>query len=178
MHDILKKLQGGDFRSIGRSDEVAADVLIDPSLFEVVFEGMLHSDPLIRMRCADAVEKITVHRPDYLRPYKKRLIRQVAQIDQQEIRWHVAQMFSRLDLTPLERHTVVGILNEYLQDKSKIVKTFSMQSLADMAVQDPSLRVGIVAQLEELTRTGSPAMKSRGKKLLARLNGAKHGMAQ
>jgi len=75
MSDILKKLTGGDRRSIGRVDEVVKEVLADPSLFEAVLVGMLHDDPLIRMRCADAVEKITVSHPEYLWPYKTRLIR-------------------------------------------------------------------------------------------------------
>lgn len=56
MHPILKKLQGGDRRSIGRADEVVEDVLGDPTLFEFVFAGMLHDDPIIRMRAADVDE--------------------------------------------------------------------------------------------------------------------------
>jgi hypothetical protein len=168
MSDILKQLTGGDRRSIGRVDEVVKEVLADPSLFEAVLVGMLHDDPLIRMRCADAVEKITVSHPEYLGPYKTRLI-QVARIDQQEVRWHVAQLFSRLGLTPKERRVVVAILSDYLKDESKIVKTFSMQALADIAEQDADLREPIIHQLQELTRTGSPAMQSRGRKLLAKL---------
>jgi hypothetical protein len=62
-----------------------------------------------------------------------------------------------------------AIMSEYLTDTSKIVKTFSMQTLADIAADDPSLRGPIVARLFRLTQTGSPAMKSRGRKLLARL---------
>jgi hypothetical protein len=129
----------------------------------------LNADPLLRMRCADAVEKITVQHPEYLFPYKTRLIQEVAAIGQREVRWHVAQMLSRLELTPAERHTVAEILISYLQDKSKIVKTFAMQALADIAEQDGALFPGILKQLEVLTLEGSPAMKSRGKKLLARL---------
>ncbi len=166
---ILKKLEGGDRRSVGRSEEVAADVLADPALFGELFEGMLDANPLIRMRAADAVEKITVEHPEYLRPYKKKLTQQVAQIEQQEVRWHVAQLFSRLELSKAERRRVVGILSGYLKDKSKIVKTFAMQALADIAGQDAELRAPIIKKLETLTRTGSPAMKSRGRKLLAKL---------
>jgi hypothetical protein len=44
-----------------------------------------------------------------------------------------------------------------------------MQALADLAEHDKALRAPIVRQLTALTRTGSPAMKSRGRKLLARL---------
>jgi hypothetical protein len=123
------------------------------------------------MRAADAVEKITARQPAWLAPYKTRLIQEVARIEQQEVRWHVAQLFSRLDLTPAERQEVLAILETYLNDKSKIVKTFTMQAMADLAGQDPSLRPAIIARLETLTASGSPAMQSRGRKLLARLAG-------
>ncbi|MFN0299988.1 MAG: hypothetical protein ACKVQU_06500 [Burkholderiales bacterium] len=68
-----------------------------------------------------------------------------------------------------ERRRVIDILNGYLTDRSSIVKTFAMQALADIALQDAELRGPIVEQLPELTRSGSPAMKSRGRKLLASL---------
>jgi hypothetical protein len=70
----------------------------------------------------------------------------------------------------------VEILAEYLTDTSKIVKTFSMQTLADIAAQDSELRGPIIERLERLTRTGSPAMKSRGRKLLARLKQSQGGL--
>jgi HEAT repeat protein len=169
MNAILKKLEGGDRRSIGRSNEVVAEVLADPRKFRVLFEGMLIDDPLIRMRAADAVEKITAKHPEYLLPFKTKLINKIAKIEQQEVRWHAAQMFSRIRLNEKERQAVIEVLEDYLADKSSIVRTFAMQALADLALQDARLRPAILTRLEELTRTGSPAMKSRGKKLLSRL---------
>lgn len=166
---ILQKLTGGDLRSIGASEEVAAEVLANPAIFPELFNGMIHVDPLIRMRAADAVEKITREHPEYLQPYKDKLIREVARVEQQEVRWHIAQLFSRLDLTAEERCTVMNILLEYLNDKSRIVKTFAMQALADLAKQDETLRLEIINLLEKLTLTGSPAMQSRGRNLLKRL---------
>jgi hypothetical protein len=50
MHPILRKLEGGDRPSIGRSNEVVEDVIADPALFNVVFSGLLSEDPLPRMR--------------------------------------------------------------------------------------------------------------------------------
>ena len=169
MHPILRKLEGGDRRSIGRSNETVAEVLDDPGLFGAVFAGMLADDPLVRMRCADAVEKITARHPEYLHPHKTRLIREVARISQKEVRWHVAQMFSRLELTRAERRQVLAVLSDYLNDRSSIVRTFAMQSLADMAEHDRTLLPQILPHLKELTLTGTPAMRSRGKKLLAKL---------
>jgi len=84
---------------------------------------MSSKDPVLRMRCADVVEKVTVQHPEYLVPYKRKLIVEVSKINQQEVRWHVAQLFSRLELTNNERKEVLDILSDYLKDKSKIVKT-------------------------------------------------------
>jgi hypothetical protein len=173
MHPLLRKLEGRNRRSIGRSNEVVADVLADLSLFKVVFSGLLSKDPVIRMRSADAVEKITARHPEYLRPYKRMLIGPIARLDQEEVRWHAAQMFSRVEWTDAERPRVLAILMEYLHDRSSITRTFAMQALADLARQTPALRPTVLVHLQELTSTGTPAMKARGRRLLAELGDAK-----
>lgn len=177
MTALLGPLRQGDRRSIRGVPRVVDQVIVEPALFPIVFDGMADVDPLVRMRCADAVEKITVARPEYLAPYKKRVIRLAAIAEQQEVRWHLAQLLSRLALSASERRQVVEILTGYLADTSRIVKTFSMQALADIAARDSQLRDPIVRTLRRLTRTGSPAMKSRGRRLLARLGKSRCGLA-
>jgi hypothetical protein len=113
MHKILTKLQGADLRSIGRVNEVVAEVIADPRLFSVVFDGIFDDDPVMRMHCADAVEKITRQHPEYLAPFKEILIHQAAKVEQQEVRWHTAQLFSRLTLTRAERRKVHAILTGF-----------------------------------------------------------------
>ncbi|MBI5302426.1 MAG: hypothetical protein HY868_09830 [Chloroflexi bacterium] len=167
MSDLVRLLRGTDRRSIGESNRVVAAVLKNPRAFDAVFNAMLSDDPVLRMRAADAVEKITATRPDLLRPHKRTLLTRVALIEQQEVRWHVAQLISRLILTPRERRAAIEILDTYFGDKSSIVKTFAMQALADLVTQDEKLRAPVIARLTELVRTGTPAMKSRGRKLLA-----------
>ena len=166
---LLKKLTGGDFRSKGNSEQVAAEVLLNPALFAELFAGLTDADALIRMRAADAVEKVTAGRPDLLQPFKSHLLKEVAAINQQEVRWHVAQMIPRLTLTSTERSRAVIILKNYLGDKSSIVKTFSMQALAELADQNEGLKPEIYSLIKMLTRTGTPAMKTRGRKLLMAL---------
>jgi HEAT repeat protein len=162
---LLAKLAGGDRRSIGRSGEVAAEVLADPSLFPALFAGMLDADPLIRMRAADAVEKVTAAHSEYLRPYKDELLHQAALSMQQEMRWHVAQLIPRLELSADERVEAVDILNEYLSDKSRIVQAFALQALADLATDDESLRPQVITRIEKLMQSGSPAVQSRARRL-------------
>lgn len=169
MKVLLQQLKGGDRRSIRGVPEVVDQVTANPRLFPTVFDGMTDVDPLVCMRCADAIEKITASHPEFLDPYKNRLIALAARAKQQEVRWHLAQLLSRIELRAPERRRVVEILGDYLTDTSSIVKTFAMQTLAEIAAQDSGLRGRITSQLEELTRTGTPAMRSRGRKLLARL---------
>ena len=167
--ELLKMLEGGNRRSIGRSEEAAGEVLANPPLFKELIRGMQSTDPLIRMRAADAAEKVTVHNPALLQPHKKVILGTIARIPQQEIRWHVAQFIPRIEWNSAERKVILALLDEYLLDKSSIVRTFSMQALADIALRDSRLRKSITKRLEQLTETGTPAMKSRGKKLLVKL---------
>jgi hypothetical protein len=167
--ELLQRLSGGDRRSIGAADQVVTEILDDLTLFGVLFEGMLDKDPIVRMRCADVAEKVSAVHPDCLGPFKDKLLGQVAAVEQQEVRWHVAQMLPRLELDAEEQGTAVDILLGYLEDKSRIVKTFAMQGLAELALADERLRAQVVPILRELSATGSPAMVSRGRRLLQKL---------
>jgi hypothetical protein len=175
MHPILKMLEGCDRRSIGRSNEVVALVLKKPMLFDILISGMALDDPLVRMRCADAAEKITVLHPEYLRPHKRTLIEDYSRIEQKEVRWHVAAMLARLPLTAKEQKRVIEILLSYTNDCSSIVKTMAMQGLADLARRDKRLRPPVLRHIKELCVIGTPAMRARGKHLLSELAGTKSG---
>ena len=166
LNDILAKLRGGNRRSIGRSNEVVAEVLADPDQFDALFQGLTAADPLVRMRAADAIEKITAQRPDLLQPYQAALLTEVAPIPQQETRWHVAQMLPRLTLSGAARAQAVAILEGYLGDRSRIVQAFALQALADLAAHDAGLKPRVVARLENALATGSPAVRSRARRLL------------
>lgn len=161
-------LSAADRDSMDRSTEVAAEVLANPPLFKGIVRGMCSVDPVIRMRAADAAEKITRHNPGLLQPHKKTLLR-IARIDEKGFRSHVTPLFSRIPWTHAERNTVLLILQEYLKDKSSAVRTSALQAMADQAAQDRKIRSGIVKQIRMLAETGTPAIKSRGKKLLERL---------
>jgi hypothetical protein len=169
---ILDKLEGEDRRSVGRVDEVVQQVLGDTTLFDELVHGILDKDPLIRMRSADAVEKITARHPELLEPYRGLLLNDSSQIEQKEVRWHLAQILPRLEWDDEDRARVLGILLSFLGDESKIVKTFTMQALADMTEQDSGLIPQVIHVINELVETGSPAMQNRGRKLLEKL-GAK-----
>ncbi|MBH0201884.1 MAG: hypothetical protein HP496_06185 [Nitrospira sp.] len=167
---ILDELRGGDRRSIGRTHKVVAAIRRQPALFPDLIDGMHHDDELVRMRAADAVEKLTVTNPEWLQPFKVSLIKLAARTTQQELRWHLAQVLPRLRLSRRDRVIVLAVFRRYVQDESRIVKTFAMQGLVDLAIQEHRLLVPVRRLISSLTRTGSPSMKSRGRKLLSKLN--------
>lgn len=170
MNRIEKLLSAGDLRSVGNSEQVVKLVQRNTALFADVIQAMLHDHPGIRMRAADAVEKITRNKPELLKPYKQLLLTKVAPIEQKEVRWHLAQILPRLNLTSRQRNEVYKLMRSFLQDESRIVKTFAMQALADIALQDHAYLAEVRKLIQRLSRQGSPAMQSRGKKLLLVLN--------
>jgi hypothetical protein len=60
MDTILRKLEDGDRRSIGRVNEVVSEVIKNSALFKQLIGGLFVEDPLVRMRAADAIEKISL----------------------------------------------------------------------------------------------------------------------
>src|SRR5271166_6204805 len=92
-------LQGGDRRSIGKSNEVAARVLKRPDEFPELIELLWSDDPVVRMRAADAAEKASLQRHDLLAPFKAELLGLAEETEQAEVRWHLALMLPRLPLT-------------------------------------------------------------------------------
>jgi len=90
MTDIIEKLRGGDRRSIGRANEVVRDIEQDPTQFEAVFAGLSSPDPVVRMRAADVIEKVTQTRPELLTGYTAPLITLLTTAKQQELCWHLA----------------------------------------------------------------------------------------
>jgi len=173
MNDLLAQLAIGDRRTTGKSAQVAQAILRNPKLFDVVFDAMWQSEDVgVRMRASNVCETVTRTRPDLLQPRKSDLLKHVAAVTQQEVRWHWCQMLPRLALTRPERRRAFALLTGFMEDKSSIVRTFAMQAMADLARQDEQLMPQTLALIREFTGNGTPAMRSRGRKLLQELQAA------
>ncbi len=168
--NLLSRLAGGDRRSLGRANKIAAEVIRKPRLFPSLIAGLWSEDAIVRMRAADAAEKVTRGNPALLQDYKTELLGLMADSSQIEVRWHLAALATRLRLSAEERRRVIGMLHDYLEDRSAIVRIFALQALADLAEGDAELRPEVIELLHESARSGTPAVRARSRKLLARLN--------
>jgi hypothetical protein len=169
---IQSLLAGGDRRSIGKADRVVALVSQNPVRFKELFVALWSSDAVVRMRAADAAEKVTRAQPQLLRIHKQELLGLLDEAQENELRWHLAVMVPRLKLSATETQRAAAALTTYLDANSSIVKTFALQGLADLALQQRSLLPAVVEQLRTATRSGTAAMKARARKLLAKMEAA------
>src|SRR6202162_2258022 len=118
--NMLTLLQGGHRRTIGLSDQVAEMVSGDAKLFPKLIIGLWSAEALVRMRAADAAEKLTRMHRELLQPYKDELLGLMAATQEQELRWHLAVLVPRLELNASERQVAMSSLHRYLEDRSSI----------------------------------------------------------
>lgn len=170
LHPILESLSHGDKRMVLGVEEAVESVLKNPSLFPILINGLITNNELIAMRSADSIEKLTIHNQEWLQPHKNTLIKLVNDVKQQEVRWHLCQIIPRLTLSLKERIELTEYFKFYLTDKSRIVVTFTMQALVDLAGNDSTMKSDVRPIIEKLMKVGSPAMQSRGRKLLLKLD--------
>ena len=167
MVNFSELLSGGDLRSIGKSDAVVKLILEKPKTFDELFECLYSEDPVIRMRSADAIEKISVVQPTLLKNYKTPLLQRISRIDQKEVQWHYAQIVPRLALTNSEaKECVDTLLNNVQSSKSNIVKVFSIQAIYDIAKLHTEIAPVINKLLIEFMDSEVPSIKSRVRKLM------------
>jgi hypothetical protein len=167
--------------SSGRTAEVVNIVRESPKKAAQLLECLWDEDPCVAMRAADALEKLTRRRdpvPDAIQKsllktlqgaWKAPLIGLLAEATENKLRWCLAQVVPRLTLTISECRRVSDTLQSFLEDRSSIVKTMALQGLADLTRQDASLLPEVIDLLLIHSRSGTPAMRARGRMLLKQL---------
>lgn len=141
MNESKQQLQGGDLRSIGRIEEVIKNIKNQED-FNNLFKGLFDSERLVVMRTADAIEKITLMHSEYLRPYKKQLLKLLKSANHIELKWHLAQLVTRITLNEEEIGIVWDTLTQWALNKkeSRIVRVLSLQGLFNLLEQYPVLK--------------------------------------
>lgn len=158
----------------GRVCEVEELIVRQPRRLGSLVECLWDEDAGVACRAADVVERVTAgHMPrvevSRLEPWKEALIGLISEAQPKKLRWNLALVISRLELTVAEARRAATALHAYLDDSSSIVKTAAMHGLAGLTAHDPSMLPGVVDLLRMLSRSGTPAMRARGRILLKKL---------
>jgi HEAT repeat protein len=155
----------------GRVREVTELVLKRPRRMGTLIECLFDEDAGVANRAADVLERVTRGNPLPAARWTHELIGLMAEAQQKKLRWNLALTIGRMPLTVMETRRAAALLTGYLDDASSIVKTAAMQGLANLTRHDATLLPGVLDTLRLLSRSGTPAMRARGRILLKRLVG-------
>lgn len=161
--DLFK---GGDRRSIGKSNEVVP-LINSQEKFDELIAGLSYADRKVVMRTADAVEKITVRHRGYLEKHKKTILDLCHTASEIELKWHLAQLVSRLKLNKREFDKTWALLTNWAKDnaESKIVRVFSIQALYDLLQRRPGFSRDFTKTISIMEKEEVPSINARIRKL-------------
>lgn len=162
-------LAGGDLRSDGASNEVADLVCGQLDLLPELLASLESSDPVVRGRAADALEKVGRQEPDAIVPHVDRLIDTCLEDSVPMVRWHVAMLLGHLAIEAHLRPKIRAALLGLLDDESVFVASWAITSLCLVAFLDPGTTNGTVQAIGRLQGSASGALRTRARKALAAL---------
>jgi len=166
-------LEPGRRLDLGNACEVAALLMRNPRKTGKVVECLWDEDAGVANRAADALERASGRRPEILRRWKEALLDRMLDAQENKLRWNLALMIYRTPLTEAETARAAAVLRSWLDDKSSIVKTSAMHGLAGLTRWDKSMLPEVLDMLRVLSRSGTPAMRARGRILLKRMETGK-----
>ena len=157
----------------GRARQIAEWIAGSPRRIPELLELMWEDDAGIAGRAADVVERITRNPSPGVRlavsSFKDEIIGLLPDAQFPKLRWNLALTLPRLPLTVADCRRIAGILEGWLDDRSSIVKTSALHSLADLTLQNPAARNEVVELLRICGRSGTPAMRARSRILLKQM---------
>ena len=164
---LAKALALGDRRTIGDAPTVAEAVAADPARLPELVGCLFDEDAGVRMRAADALERVSRGDARPLDAFAEHLLTDAAAIEQAEVRWHLAQILPRLTLTEEQRGRAAALMVAWFEGSaSRIVQTSALQGMVDLAAQDPELRPTAADMLGRAMRSGVPSLAARARRIL------------
>lgn len=159
-------LQEGDLRTVGNVNKVI-ELVSGQKDFDLLFDALLSNDRKVVMRAADAIEKITIVHPEYLKKHRNDLLNLMSNAKHKELKWHIAQLIPRLRLKSNEVKEAWKQLYFWVGDKneSRIVRVNSLDALFELAFDNPRFTGSLDKLVLKLEREKTPSLIARLKKL-------------
>jgi HEAT repeat protein len=119
------------------------------------------------MRAADGIEKITRKGQTFLYSHKRSVVELLNTAENKELKWHLALITPRLQLTETESDEVWMILKRWASDtsESRIVRVNSIQSLFNLSEHSPARKDDLDRMMAQLEKEDVPSIKARIRKL-------------
>ena len=166
-HPFALLLAGGDRRSIGAANEVARAVLARPDRVPELWSCLSDPDQIVRMRAADALQKVAEENPSLVAPYKAALLDGRMEDGTAEMRWNLLAILPLLPLSPAEAgQAVTRCAALFAEDRSRIVRVVALQAAHDIAHLHPAFHPVFAAMRDAAINSPIPSIAARARKLL------------
>lgn len=166
---IRQMLEPGRRLDAGRVWQVVELIDGQPRKLVELIECLWDENLAVANRAADVLERVTRDNPAQAQRWKGELLGLMAEAEEKKLRWNLALVVPRLQLTILECRRAAAAMRSYLDDPSSIVKTAALHGMADLTRQDSSLLPDVLDLLRVAGRSGTPAMRARSRILLENL---------
>lgn len=164
--------EGGHANSLGRVNEVIEITLGDASRLDELYACLFDEDAWVRMRAADALEKICRQQPDWLLPYIDKFQEELSASTQPSIQWHLAQIYEQVSLTHKQKQFaqkwLAGLLST--KDVDWIVAANVMDTLVKFVKDGSFAADDLITLLKIQQQHKSNAVIKRATKYLAELS--------
>ena len=158
---------------VGRVPQIAEWICDLPRRIPRLIELLWDNHPGVASRAADVLERIMRRPSPALRravlAYKDELIGLLSDAELPKVRWNLALVIPRLELTLPECRRVASLLQAWLDDPGSIIKTAALHGMAELTRQDPDALPAVLDMLRLAGRSGTPAMRARSRHLLKEL---------
>ena len=161
-------LMHGKPNSLGEVPAVIDMVLTDHQRLPELYDCLFNDDAWVRMRAADALEKICRVHPDWLEPYVDKFSSDLATSTQPSIQWHMAQIYRQVTLTPQQQHVAIKWLKQLVStpDVDWIVSANVMDTLTQFTAAGLLPVSDLISLLKIQQHHKSPAVIKRATKYL------------
>lgn len=139
----------------------------DQLSFDSLFELLYHHERSLVLHAAEAIEKVTTKRQEFLRAHKLDLLRLFTTSDHPELKARLAQLIVRVTLLPDEADEVWKILQYWARNpnENKPIRVHALQSLYDLSRIYPDFREPFLEILTAVAHEPIPSLQARIRKL-------------
>jgi len=155
-------LDGGDRRSVGQVARVVRRATRHATVVPALVAALRSKPPLVRLRAADALEKISRRDAKPLASYRRQLTHAVTHTSDPVVRWNLIQVLPRIThdrvaMRRLSRRLEVW----FLSDASAIVRVSALEAMVEFAKLNAALEP--IAQRMVLEGLTSPIASVRAR---------------
>lgn len=143
------------------------DAVTNQETFDELFILLFHHEKSLILRAVEAVEKITVKNPEYLKPHKAQVLALLTSGDHKELKSHMVKLLPRLEFSSDELPAVWNTISYWAKNpnENKTIRAGALQVLYELSKNDPLHFKELQNTLHDVSREPIPSIQAKIKKL-------------